>query len=151
MLREVSRSESVLRLRVEEFIATFRPHQVPSAYELLFIPTNGETQFVPPPAQMSLCLREWAALLNGVCDHGALFEANWVEAAEVTFTYLVCAGRAGFNLPWRETLQRIVTRTRRVEATFGAVTVEDGSDALQRISAVADEIVAQGYAVEPFL
>ncbi len=40
MLREESRSETVLRLRVEEFTAPFRPHGVPSAYELLFTSTN---------------------------------------------------------------------------------------------------------------
>ena len=118
------------------------------AYELLFIPTDGETPFVPPPAQLSLCLGEWAALVDEIRDRAALFGADWVEAAEVTFTHLVCAGRAGFNLQERETLQLIVTRTRRVEAELGAIAVEGGSDALQRISAVADEIVAQGYAVD---
>lgn len=151
MFREGSRSGPDLELRVEEFIASLRPAGGASAYELLFIPSDGETPFAPPPEQLTRCLRAWADLVEQIVEPPLLDEANWVEAAEITFAYLVCAGRAGLNLDEGELLQRIVTSTRAVETRLrGALEGgEAGEQALERISAVAQEIVLQGYAAEP--
>ena len=147
-----SPTELDLRRSVEEFTSNFRAQGATSAYELLFLPTDGDSGFAPSAAEVRRCTQQWASLLEQIEGPEDLAEANWVEAAELTLAYLVCAGRAGINPEPDEALQRIVTLTRRVEAdlrTAGEGTVSSGEDTVERLSAVANEIVAQGLAAEP--
>ena len=152
MLEEESSSESSLRRRVEEFTSTFRPQDTPSAYELLFLPAEEDTGFEPTPSELRRCMRQWATLLEDIEGPEDLVGANWVEAAELTLAYLVCAGRAGINPEEDEAFHRIVTLTRRVERELRAAVdapESAGNETVERISAVAEEIVAQGLAAEP--
>ena len=102
--------------------------------------------------ELRRCTQQWASLLERIEGAEDLAEANWIKASELTLAYLVCAGRAGINPEPDEEFQRIVTLTRYVEAdlkTAGDETESTGSDTVERLSAVADEIVAQGLAAEP--
>ncbi len=151
-------AELDLKRSVEEFTSNFRPQGAASAYELLFLPADNDSGFTPSVADVRRCTQEWATLLEGIKGPEDFAAGNWVEAAELTLAYLVCAGRAGINPEPDEALQRIVTMTRHFEAgpptareetaSDGDETMSAGDDTVERLSAVADEIVAQGLATE---
>ncbi len=147
-----SPAELDLRRSAEKFTSTFRPQGAASAYELLFVPVDGDSGFAPSVTEVRRCTQGWASLLEQIEGPEDLAEANWIEAAELTLAYLVCAGRAGINPEPDEEFQRIVTLTRYLEAelkTAGDGTEGSGGDTVERLSAVVDEIVAQGLAAEP--
>ena len=97
-----SPAELDLRRSAEKFTSTFRPQGAASAYELLFVPVDGDSGFAPSVTEVRRCTQGWASLLEQIEGPEDLAEANWIEA-----------GGADARLPGVRRSRRDQSRARR--------------------------------------